>query len=177
VITDIAAFLRYFDGVNRRAVRDFGSLGPAAETWKPPEQEGEDGWSVSQIVSHIATTRVFFARAYAEGAYVGENFEAPTNTREEWVAALEKSAARFHEILEATPDSHLQRRMTMLADPSRTMGAWRVLMQQVEHEIHHRSQVQTYAGLYGWGVSQIFGQRAEDVGLRVAENMRAVQEQ
>ncbi len=31
MITDIDAFLRYFDGVHRRALRDIGALPPEAE--------------------------------------------------------------------------------------------------------------------------------------------------
>jgi hypothetical protein len=68
MITDIASFLGYFEGVNKRALRDIGSLPAAAETWR--------------------------------------------------------------------------------------------------HDVHHRSQIDTYAGIAGWPVQQIFGRTAEQVGLQ-----------
>jgi uncharacterized damage-inducible protein DinB len=39
-------------------------------------------------------------------------------------------------------------------------------MMMLEHEIHHRSQIDTYAGLQGWPVPDIYGRSAEQVGLQ-----------
>jgi hypothetical protein len=36
-----------------------------------------------------------------------------------------------------------------------------MLMMRVEHEIHHWSQIATYAGLNGWEVAQVFGRDNE----------------
>jgi hypothetical protein len=36
-------------------------------------------------------------------------------------------------------------------------------MMMLEHEIHHRSQVDTYAGLQGWPVPDIFERSAETI--------------
>jgi hypothetical protein len=43
-----------------------------------------------------------------------------------------------------------------------------------EHDIHHRSQIDTYAGLNGWDVPQIYNRRAEDIGA-LQESQRARQ--
>ena len=51
----------------------------------------------------------------------------------------------------------------MLDDHDRTMSAWRTLLMMTEHEVHHRSQIATYAGLNGWPVHQIFGRTNESV--------------
>ena len=48
----------------------------------------------------------------------------------------------------------------------RPVEGWRVLLLMLEHEAQHRSQVQTYAGLFGWGTQHIFGRSAEDAGLQ-----------
>lgn len=48
----------------------------------------------------------------------------------------------------------------------RPVEGWRVLLLLLEHDVHHRAQVQTYAGLFGWGAQHIYGRSAEDVGLR-----------
>ena len=36
----------------------------------------------------------------------------------------------------------------------------------VEHDIYHRSQIDTYAGLNGWDVPDIYGRSAEQVLAR-----------
>ncbi len=39
-------------------------------------------------------------------------------------------------------------------------------MLMLEHDVHHRSQIDTYAGLQGWDVPDIYGRSAEQVGLQ-----------
>jgi uncharacterized damage-inducible protein DinB len=163
MLGDIEDFLHYFRGLNRRAVRDVGGLAAAAETWAPPAGEGENAWGVGQIVAHMATSRVFFARAYVETSWHAEHWPGPTGTSVQWVAALDGSAARVQELLSGTPAEWLRRPVPML--DGRPQPGWRLLLFMVEHEVHHRSQVQTYAGLYGWGVKHIFGRSAEEAGL------------
>ncbi len=163
MIAGVEDFLHHFRGLNRRAVRDVGDLGAGAETWSPLAGEGENAWGVGQIVSHMATSRVFFARAYVEDRWHEEAWEGPVETREQWVAALDGSAERVRHLLAGTPDEWLQRPVTML--DGRPTPGWRLLLLMIEHEVHHRSQVQTYAGLFGWGVHHIFGRSAEEAGL------------
>jgi enoyl-CoA hydratase len=159
----ISGFLVHFKGLNRRAVRDFGGLDADAETWLPPSGDGEDAWDVGQIVAHVAMSRLFFARAYRELRWHPEPWSGATRTRADWVAALDGSAARLHEMLEGTPDDWLGRPVPML--DGRPVEGWRVLLLMLEHDVHHRAQVQTYAGLYGWGSQHIYGRSAEEVGL------------
>jgi uncharacterized damage-inducible protein DinB len=160
---DIEDFLHYFRGLNRRAVRDIGGLNAAAETWTPAAGKGENAWGVGQIVAHMATSRVFFARAYVEGGWHAEAWPGPTRTGAQWVAALQGSAARVQELLSGTPAELLQRDVKML--DGRPQAGWRLLLFLVEHEVAHRSQVQAYAGLFGWGVQHIFGRSAEEAGI------------
>lgn len=159
----ISGFLAHFKGLNRRAVRDFGGLAVEAETWRPPWGEGEDAWDVGQIVAHVAMSRIFFGRAYRELLWQPEPWPGPTRTRAEWVQALDGSAARLQELLEGTPDDWLSRPVPML--DGRPVEGWRVLLLMLEHDVHHRAQVQTYAGLFGWGSQHIYGRSAEEVGL------------
>ncbi len=53
-----------------------------------------------------------------------------------------------------------------MLDTDGALSGWRLLMMMLEHEIHHRSQVDTYAGLQGWPVPDIYGRSAEQVGLQ-----------
>ena len=41
-------------------------------------------------------------------------------------------------------------------------------MMLLEHEVHHRSQIDTYAGLNGWSPPDIFGMSAEGIDEREA---------
>ena len=166
MITDIASFLRYFEGVNKRALRDVGSLPAAAQTWRPPSGDGEAGWSIGELVGHMAASRMFFVGAYCGDGWIPVPWPKPTTTRPEWVAALTESGAMLDERLPQTPDDWLQRRIESMDTPGRTFSGWRGLMMMMEHDVHHRSQIDTYAGMEGWPVQQIFGRRAEDVGLQ-----------
>lgn len=165
MITDIAAFLKFFDGVNRRAVRDIGSLPAEAETWKPPAGQGERGWDVGTLVAHMAASRLYFASAYRGDGWIARRWQQPTWNRTQWVAALDQSCEQFADQVSATPQMFLTRRVDAPDIERMTFSGWRVLMMMVEHDIHHRSQIDTYAGIMGWPVQQIFGRMAEDVGL------------
>lgn len=162
MITSISGFLNYFDAVNRRAMRDIGALPPEADGWTPPGGEGENAWSINKLVGHMAGSRLYFASAYR-----GEGWISPAppdvSTRSHWLPALEWSAAEFRRQLEHTPDEWLQRKVAMI-DTDGALSGWRVLLMMMEHDIHHRSQVDTYAGLNGWDVPQIYGRQAEHIG-------------
>lgn len=167
MISDIDGFLKYFDGVNRRAVRDVGALPADAETWRPPAGDGERAWDIGQIVGHMAASRLYFASAYRGEGWVTEPWSGPTETREQWLEALNASAEAFRERLAGTSPEWLTRRVDSLDTPGLTFSAWRLLMMMVEHDVHHRSQIETYAGIMGWPVKQIFGRTAEEVGLHI----------
>ena len=51
-----------------------------------------------------------------------------------------------------------------MIDSSGSLTGWRLLLMMMEHDIHHRSQIDTYAGLNGWDVPQIFNRTAEHIG-------------
>jgi uncharacterized damage-inducible protein DinB len=179
VISDIESFLRYFDAVHRRALRDIGALPPEAEGWAPPAlrpvrrahgrqaqgERGENAWAIGEIVRHMAGSRLYFARAYRGEGWIAD-WPPPIDTEVQstWLPALEASAAEFRRRVEGTPNEWLTRRVPLI-DSEGTISGWRILMMVVEHDIHHRSQIDTYAGLQGWPVPDIYGRSAEQVGL------------
>jgi uncharacterized damage-inducible protein DinB len=165
MIADIGEFLRYFDGVNKRAIRDVTALPAEAETWRPATGDGENAWSIGEIAAHMATSRLFFTGAFEGAGWVAAPWDGPSQTREDWVALLNDSAARVRERLGALPPEALRRKVDSIDTPGLQFSAWRLLMMMVEHDVHHRSQVQTYVGIMGWPVTQIFGRTAEQVGL------------
>ncbi|MDQ4005906.1 MAG: DinB family protein [Actinomycetota bacterium] len=155
MITDVSSFLRYLQGVHRRTVRDVSDLPAEAETWKPSTSHDEESsWGVPQIVRHVAEARLFFAGAYAGGGWVWEECPEPVDRRS-WIPALESSLARTATTLDDAPDERLRTKVEPLGE-GRMVSGWRLLLMMVEHEVHHRSQIATYAGLNGWPVHQTF---------------------
>ena len=162
MLTDPQEFLRYFDSIHRRTTRDIAALPPPAESWAPPVGEGENAWSIAQIVHHICESRMYFARAYRNEGWLYDWPVPSTASQTDWVPALEESAAEFRRRLDGTPAEWLNRRIKMI-DTDGTLSGWRVLMMLVEHEVHHRSQIDTYGGLQGWDVPQIYGRTREQI--------------
>ena len=162
MIESIPAFLRYFDAVHRRAKRDIAALPSQADGWAPALGEGENAWSINVLVGHMAGSRLYFANAYR-----GEGWISPqppdTSRRDKWLPALDESARTFAAMLEDTPEEWLRRKVAMI-DSDGALSGWRVLMMMVEHDIHHRSQIDTYAGMNGWPVPDIYARSAETIG-------------
>ena len=164
MITDPEAYLNFFQSIHRRTLRDIEALPPAAEAWEPSAGEGEKGWGISKIVHHIAESRLYFASAYRGEGWRYDWASPSTEQQSGWVRALESSAADFQQQIQGTPQEWLNRRIKMI-DTDGTLSGWRILMMLLEHEVHHRSQIDTYAGLEGWDVPQIYGRTREQIDL------------
>jgi uncharacterized damage-inducible protein DinB len=150
-------------------MRDIGSLPAEADGWTPPSGEGENAWSINQLVGHMAGSRLYFASAYR-----GEGWISPdppdTSSQDTWLPALESSAQELRAQLESTPAKWLDRKVEMIDTPGAGLSGWRLLMMMLEHDVHHRSQIETYAGLNGWPVMDIYGRSAEQIaGLQATE--------
>ncbi|MEO8541640.1 MAG: DinB family protein, partial [bacterium] len=159
---DTESFLRYFDGVNKRAMRDIAALPGAADGWTPSTGEGEKAWSINKLVGHMCGSRLYFASAYSGSGWISP--EPPdVSSREKWVPALQESCAAFRAKLAGTSNDWLERRVDMI-DSEATLPGWRLLLMMMEHDIHHRSQIDTYAGMNGWDVPQIYNRSAETIG-------------
>jgi uncharacterized damage-inducible protein DinB len=60
-----------------------------------------------------------------------------------------------------------------MIDTPGSLAGGRMLMMMLEHEVHHRSQIDTYAGLQGWAVPDIFERSAETIAaLQPAQRAR-----
>jgi uncharacterized damage-inducible protein DinB len=162
MITDVGSYLRFFDSVRRRTERDVAALPSGAAAWRPPAVAGEAGWSIGDIVGHIGGGRLYFARAYRGEGWISTPPEMDRADQRTWLPWLQSSAARYVTMLEDTPVEWLTRRVHMIDTPG-SLSGWRLLMMMLEHEVHHRSQIDTYAGLQGWPVPDIFERSAETI--------------
>jgi len=70
----------------------------------------------------------------------------------------------------------LQRRIELIDTPGATVSGWRLLLMMVEHDVHHRSQIDTYAGINGWPVPDIFERKAEEVAALRDDQQRKAAE-
>lgn len=152
-------------------MRDVAALPEEAEGWAPVVGEGEHGWDINTLIGHMAGSRLYFANAYR-----GEGWISPmppdVQHRASWIPALDESARLLQTVLADTPEAWLRRKVAMI-DSEGSLSGWRVLMMMVEHDIHHRSQIDTYAGLNGWPVPDIYGRSAETIGsLQEAERAK-----
>ena len=168
MFTDIQDYLRYYRGLNKRTMRDIAALPPAAEGYAPPAAmveragDGEATWSIGDLVRHIAGARLYFARAYRDEGWIFDEVRR-VESQGDWLPVLEESFEEFKSRLEETPPEWISRRIDLI-DTEGTISAWRILMMCIEHEVHHRSQIDTYAGLNGWDPPQIYDRSAEQVG-------------
>jgi uncharacterized damage-inducible protein DinB len=173
MITDIGSYLRFFDSVRRRTERDVAALPPAAVAWRPPAIDGESGWNIGRIVGHIGASRLYFASAYRGEGWLAASAECDPDDQGTWLPWLRVSAARFGDLLKDTPDDWLTRRIETIDTPGATLSGWRLLMMMLEHEVHHRSQIDSYAGLQGWPVPDIFNRSWESIAdLQPAERAK-----
>ena len=173
MIVDIAAYLKWFEGVNRRAMRDVAILPADAASWRPTAGEGENAWSIGEIVGHMAGSRIYFAHAYRGEGWVFDEWVMDMSDQTNWLPALEESASRFVEMLKDTPNEWLNRKIELIgSEDGRAISGWRVLMMNAEHDVHHRSQIDSYAGLNGWKVAHIFDRTAEWVASQQEEQRR-----
>src|SRR5436309_632369 len=135
MLASVDAFLRYFETVHRRTVRDVAALPSEGATWRAPGDLGEGLWSLGEIVGHLAASRHLFTGAFAgDGWHVPEP-EPGFDPRQQatWVQALESSLARIQQRLAGAPADWLERRVESMDHAAQIQG-WRVLLLLVEHE-------------------------------------------
>ncbi|MBM4440951.1 MAG: DinB family protein [Candidatus Rokubacteria bacterium] len=161
MITSVAEFVKYFDGVRRRTAVAVDRVGPLLAGFKPKSDE----WTCAQIVRHLTGAEAFFVTKVVEDRFTTDLELGPA---EAWAV----SRARFDDVhraqmtrLAALPDARLREKVADLDGGS--VSAWRFLMAMVEHEVHHRSQLDAWLTLAGAEAPQIYGYRMEDVVAKV----------
>jgi uncharacterized damage-inducible protein DinB len=162
MITDIASYLRFFGSGSGRTERDIAALPSEAAVWRPLDGKRETDWTIGDIVGHIGSARLYFASAYRGEGWIVISPELDRNDARTWIPWLQSSAERFSDLLRDTPSAWLTRKIEMIDTPG-SLSGWRILMMMLEHEVHHRSQVDTYAGLEDWPVPDIFERSAETI--------------
>ena len=161
MITSVAEFVKYFEGVRRRTRTAIDCVTPALAGYRP--RDGE--WTCAEIVGHLAGAERFFVTKVVEDRFTADLEPVPCADWETTKAALEVTHREAMWRLSAVSDARLAEKVSDL-DGGR-VSLWRFLMAMVEHEIHHRSQLDCWLAMAGAEAPQIYGYRMEDVVARV----------
>jgi uncharacterized damage-inducible protein DinB len=161
VISSVGEFVQYFEGIRRRTLAAVARVTPALADYRPRPDE----WTCGQIVEHVTRAERFFVTKVAEGRFTADldpgEPQAWETTRAQLDAVHRVELAR----LAAVPDARLAERLPDL--DGGTIKAWRFLMAMVEHEIHHRSQLDAWLALAGTEPPQIYGYTVEQALAKV----------
>jgi uncharacterized damage-inducible protein DinB len=153
--------------VRRRTVTAVDRVTPALAAFRPRPAE----WTCGEIVRHLAGAERFFVTKIVEDRFTTDLDLGPGEPWDATRARLAATHATEMARLCAVPDARLHAKVEDL-DGGR-MSAWRFLMAMVEHEIHHRSQLDAWLALAGTEPPQLYGYRMEDVLGMVNERSEA----
>jgi uncharacterized damage-inducible protein DinB len=166
VIASVADFVRYFEGVRRRTLATVERVSPDVLDRAP--RPGE--FTCGEIVRHLTGAERFFVTKVLEDRFTADLDPGPPLDRAETLTRLATVHRRETARLAAMPDARLAVPLRDL--DGGTVTAWRFLMAMVEHEVHHRSQLDSYLAELGIEPPQLYGYRMEAVLDRVAEGAR-----
>jgi uncharacterized damage-inducible protein DinB len=141
MLGSVGEFTRYFGGVRRRTWAAVDRVSPELLDWAPRPGEMTCG----AIVRHVAGAERFFVTKVMDSVHRAQMGR---------LAGLPDEALR-------APRRDLD---------GGTVKAGRFLMAMVEHEVHHRSQLDCYLAEAGVEPPQVYGWRMEDVMARVARD-------
>ena len=161
MITSVGEFMQYFEGVRRRTLAAVDRVTPGLADYRPRADE----WTCGQIVQHIAGAERFFVTKVAENRFTSDLDPGPPEPWAVTRARLETVHRAEMARLAGVPDARLAEKVDDL-DGGR-LRAWRFLMAMVEHEIHHRSQLDAWLALAGTVPAQIYGYSMEQVVAKV----------
>jgi uncharacterized damage-inducible protein DinB len=161
VITSVGEFVKYFDGVRRRTIAAVDRVTPGIASYRPRPSE----WTCGEIVRHLAGAERFFVTKVVDDRFTADLDLGPSEVWDVTRARLDETHATEMIRLRTVPDARLHEKVADL-DGGR-VSAWRFLMAMVEHDVHHRSQLDAWLTLAGTEPPQIYGYRMEDVVAKV----------
>lgn len=156
LISDIAAYIDYFEGLRKRTM-NFLSHVPADRVDFSPHP---GKFTFGDLIRHLASTEAMFVRAVVEGrwAYEGHGPQLGWTLAEALEYLRQRHGQAIAQLQDAPPEVLTIKRPTLQGYPT---SGWHLLMAMAEHEVHHRSQVSQYLVALGLEPPQIFGLRIE----------------
>jgi len=164
VITDAKDFVTYWRGVRQRTRRLVPLIPPDRLEWSP----GPERWTFGDLIRHLGGIERWMYAESVQGRpsrYPGHGSELATGPEDvaRYLDLLHQEACSIFEAL--TPEQLSGKALTPAGTPITT---YKWLRAMVEHEAHHRGQIQLMLGLLGVRAPQIFGLTEEEVKARSA---------
>jgi uncharacterized damage-inducible protein DinB len=166
-VTDIGAFLRYFENIRERTRRVIALV--PAEQFEFRYREGK--FSFADLVRHIGATERYMWAENAQGRpsrYPGHGPEL-ADGHAEVLAWFERVHRESMSIFGALTNEDLARKCMTPGGAELSVGKW--LRAMVEHEVHHRGEMFVYLGLMGIPAPTLFGLTSEEVKARSAPSI------
>ena len=159
-------FLSEMDREVERSRRALAQVPPGKHDWKPHDRSMIFGY-LADMVANIPTwvvmeiTRNELDIAPASGPTMAR---IRKETSDEYLTALEKSAADARAALEKTTDEHLMTPWRLLARGQVVLEMPRhaMIRDTINHWAHHRGQMTVYLRLMGAKVPALYGPSADD---------------
>jgi uncharacterized damage-inducible protein DinB len=161
MLSSVQAFVRYFESVRRRTWTTVDRITPETLDWAP--RSGE--FTCGEIIRHLAGAERFFVTRVVEDRWTDNLEPGPVLDYAATRARLETAHNEEVPRLLALPDHRLHESTKDLDGGD--VKVWRFLMAMVEHEVHHRSQLDCWLSAAGVEPPQLYGYRMEDVVARV----------
>ena len=161
----IALFLTELDREVNRSRRALEQVPENKHEWKPHEKSMQFGY-LTEMVATIPTwiTMIVKQDELDIAPKDGPRRTIANRTRDEYIGALEKSAADARAALKATSEPHLNTSWRLLAGGKVVSEAPRheVIRDTINHWAHHRGQMTVYLRLMGATVPALYGPSADD---------------
>ena len=156
MINDVSSFTEYYDRVHRRTLEVAQAVPP--ERYDRSPRLGE--LTAAELIRHIGSTGVMNARRVAGEPLRypghGEALGAPV----EYLVFCREEARR---VLAGMPPTRMSATVETLKGP---VEGWRLLLNNVEHEVHHRSQLCGYLSEPGIEPPALFGVHLDELPSR-----------
>jgi uncharacterized damage-inducible protein DinB len=153
MISDVSSFAEYYERVYQRTLEVARAVPPRRYDWSP--RPGE--LTAAGVIRHIGSTGVMNARRVA-----GEPLRYPGHGEAlgppvEYLASCHQEVLR---VLTGMPPTRLSATIETLRG---TVEGWRLLLNNVEHEVHHRSQLCGHLSELGIEPPALFGVHMEEL--------------
>ena len=149
-----------------RSRRALQNVPPGKHDWKPHDKSMIFGYLTNMVATIPTWVAMIVNQDELDIAPAGgsQHRPQPMNTSEEFLAALDKSAADARAALQKTSDAHLQTKWKLLAGGNvvQEQPRFEMIQDTINHWAHHRGQMTVYLRLMGAPVPALYGPSADD---------------
>jgi uncharacterized damage-inducible protein DinB len=161
-ITNIPAFLQYYENLRGRTLRVVKCIPPDKINWT--HRSGK--FTFADLIRHLAASERFMFAENVRGndsRYHGHEKDLADGYANV-LRFLNEMHAESMEIFRSLTYEDLQKKC--LTPGAAPIPTWKWLRAMCEHEVHHRGQIYAYLGILGITAPPLFGLTSEEVRER-----------